>query len=169
MSVAHQTSELTVRRASPADAAAACHVLRESIAHLCEPDHHGSSEVLNDWLEHKTPLHMRLWICSPLHNIYLARLDDDVVGIAGYSSSGEVTLLYVLPEVRFQGVSKRLLANIESKANAEGFMSLTVISTTTARDFFEKAGYSVEGEPVDGFGSAPSYPMRRSIKHGPRI
>ena len=51
-------------------------------------------------------------------------------------------LNYVAPEARFTGVSKALLAEMESKAQSIGLPHCTVESTMTAERFYRSAGYS---------------------------
>jgi hypothetical protein len=45
----------TIRDATPADAEAACKVMRQSIAELCEADHHDDQKILAAWLANKQP------------------------------------------------------------------------------------------------------------------
>jgi hypothetical protein len=46
---------MEIRDAVPADAAAACAVLRRSIVELCGLDHRSDPEILARWLANKTP------------------------------------------------------------------------------------------------------------------
>ncbi len=159
-----QAPTITIRDARPEDAVAACACLRASIEELCAADHNNDPETLRDWLANKTPVHVRLWISSPANHIYLAEIAEEIVGIGALSNAGEVTLLYVAPKARFQGVSKLLMERIEQKGSALAFEELTLVSTTTAHRFYTDRGYAQAGAPVSGFGTAPSYPMKKRVK-----
>jgi putative acetyltransferase len=53
-----------VRTATPADAEAACAVIRRSIAECCIEDRHEDSAILAAWFANKTPDGLRAWISS---------------------------------------------------------------------------------------------------------
>jgi hypothetical protein len=46
---------MRIRNAVPEDAAAACEVMRRSIAELCVADHRNDPAILERWLANKTP------------------------------------------------------------------------------------------------------------------
>ncbi|HJU15215.1 MAG TPA: hypothetical protein VJ770_01985 [Stellaceae bacterium] len=56
---------MKIRDAIPADAPAACAVLRRSIVELCGADHGGDPEILRHWLANKTPQIVASWIAKP--------------------------------------------------------------------------------------------------------
>ena len=51
-----------IRQAKTKDAAAACAVVRRSIAELCYPDHGGDEILLGKWLSNKTVENVTRWI-----------------------------------------------------------------------------------------------------------
>ena len=57
------------------------------------------------------------------------------------TKAGMITLNYVSPDARFQGVSKALLAALERTAAELGLKQCRLESTKTARRFYEAAGY----------------------------
>jgi GNAT superfamily N-acetyltransferase len=81
------------------------------------------------------------------------------------NGAGEITLNYVSPDVRFQGVSRSLLAALEARAAARGHDRCTLFSTETARRFYRDAGYVDTGPPDSKFGTA-SYPMAKRLARG---
>ena len=53
---------MKVRAAVPEDAAAACQVMRRSIAELCVADHRNDPAITERWLSNKTPEIFKSWI-----------------------------------------------------------------------------------------------------------
>ena len=78
------------------------------------------------------------------------------------NNDGEITLNYVSPDFRFQGVSKMLLAGLEAVSLAEGNTGTTLFSTKTAHAFYRGAGYRDGGTPFFEFGTE-SYPMFKRL------
>jgi GNAT superfamily N-acetyltransferase len=74
--------------------------------------------------------------------------------------------LYVAPSARFRGVSKSLLASLESEAVALGIRELRLESSLTALPFYSRRGYSSSGPSACGFGVTTCYPMSRQIATG---
>ena len=64
---------------------------------------------------------------------------------------GEVTLNYVSPSARFQGVSKALLARMEETAKGKLADRMSLTTTETARRFYHDRGYREEDEEGDLF------------------
>ncbi len=130
---------LTIRPALPGDAEAACAVLRRSITALCTADHGGDAQALDRWLANKTPDNLRRWMADG--DIFLAETGGALLGVGGLAAGGVVTLLYVVPEARFRGISKALLARLEARARTLGCRACTLESTRTAERFYRAAGY----------------------------
>ncbi len=139
MSVAMPT--LHIREARAADATAACEVLRRSIVELCEPDHNNDAQFLAGWLANKTPENVAAWIADRGNFVYVAVDAGMIVGVAAMTRAGVVTLNYISPEVRFRGVSKALLGQLERKACELGLTQCSLSSTKTAQRFYHTAGY----------------------------
>ena len=151
-----------IRSATEADAAAACGVLRRSIAECCVEDHGNDSSLLQAWLENKTPHNVRDWLTATGNYGIVAEVQGKVVGFAMLLPSGEIPLCYLVPEVRFIGVGKALLTVIEAEARRRGVAELSIESTKTARDFYARNGFSPSGSPTVEFGME-AYPMRKKI------
>ncbi len=153
---------MRVRDAVPEDAAAACQVMRRSIAELCVADHRNDPAILERWLSNKTPKIFSSWI-RPDNSLLVAIDNDRILAVGSVTDAGEITLNYVLPDARFRGVSHTLLAALERRAVERGNALCALRSTETARRFYLKRGYS-EHEPADGrFGAASGYPMSKRI------
>jgi GNAT superfamily N-acetyltransferase len=137
----HEVVAMHIRPAQTADAAAACDVLRRSIAELCAADHGNDTQFLSRWLANKTPENVAAWISDPGNVVYVAIDAGAIVGVASMTRAGLITLNYVSPDARFKGVSKALLATLERKAADLGLTQCRLESTKTARRFYESAGY----------------------------
>jgi GNAT superfamily N-acetyltransferase len=130
---------MRIREARSDDAAAACDVLRRSIAELCDLDHGNDPALLAPWLANKTPENVAAWIAGS--HVFVAEEDGRLLGVAALTNAGHVTLNYVAPEARFRGVSKALLRALEAKAAALGCRSCTLETTRTAARFYRTRGY----------------------------
>jgi len=157
---------LQVRLATAADAGPACDVLHRSIVECCTDDHRGDATALNAWLRNKTPQNVRSWILSKDHHAVTALVDGREAGFALSSKAGEVLLCYLVPEVRFTGVGKAMLAAIEAQARIDGIHTLRLESTGTARSFYLRNGFVESGRPLAAFGME-SYPMEKALTGAP--
>jgi len=153
----------SIRDAAIADAPAACEVVRRSIAELCIENHRSDEATLAAWLGNKTVANFEAWINSDRHVALVAEGSAGVIGFGLLNREGAITLLYISPESRFQGVSKALLVALEEAARSTGIRKLTVGSTATARRFYLGSGYVPEGSPAQGFGLTTSYPMSKRV------
>jgi GNAT superfamily N-acetyltransferase len=154
---------VNIRDAAPADAAAACEVLRASISELCVADHHNDPEILKRWLASKTPENLAAWIADSEASMLLAVEDDVVLAVGAVRNDGEITLNYVSPAARFRGASSALLAALEARARERGNTHCKLLSTETAHRFYLNRGYVKRGEPQHKFGTSSSYPMSKQI------
>ena len=151
-----------VRIATADDADAACAVLRRSISECCFEDHHGDSEVLRSWLLNKTPENIRAWIQYPAGFAVVAEVDARISGFGLLSSTGTVALCYLVPEARFIGAGKAMLAAMEAEAIRRGLTSLNLESTLTALPFYGRNGFVRTGEPNVGLG-VKGFPMEKPL------
>ena len=158
-------TKLEVRQAGVADAEACSAVLCASIRELCTADHHGDEQIIARWLDNKTPETLRSWIQSPESTLYVAEIDGRVAGVGGVTSGtsgSEVTLNYVSPNYRNLGVSKAVLNELEKALHDRGVRDAHLTSTTTAHDFYRKAGWLDSGEPVEWLGVV-GFPMTKAL------
>jgi GNAT superfamily N-acetyltransferase len=152
-----------IRDATPADADAACDVLRRSISQLCAADHGNDPAILGNWLSNKTPEIVAGWAKQPGNSLLVAAEGNVVLGVGSVTDAGEITLNYVAPEARFRGVSRALLGALEARAAERGNTSCTLTSTETAHRFYQSSGYSDDGEPDGRFGTSSGYPMSKRL------
>jgi GNAT superfamily N-acetyltransferase len=157
---------MEIRDAAPADAAAACEVVRRSISELCVADHHDDPAILARWLANKTPDIVASWIAQPGNSVIVAVEGSAILAVGSVTDGGEITLNYVSPDARFRGVSRALLGALEIRARERGNTRCTLISTETARRLYRSAGYREDGPPQGKFGSTGSYPMSKPLSGG---
>jgi GNAT superfamily N-acetyltransferase len=154
---------MLIRRADVEDAAAACAVMRRSIAELCRADHHDDPAIVGRWLANKTPENVKAWIEDQGNQVLVAVEGDDVLAVGAVRNDGEITLNYVSPDARFKGVSRAMLAALEQVAHELGNGGCYLTSTETALRFYLSAGYRQAGPSQGKFGTASAYPMTRAF------
>jgi GNAT superfamily N-acetyltransferase len=154
--------DMDIRDAMPADAPAACEVMRRSITELCVADHHNEPAILERWLANKTPEIVASWIARAGSSVLVALEGAAILAVGSVTDQGEITLNYVSPDARFRGVSRAMLCALEARAIERGNSGCTLFSTETARRFYREAGYIEDGPPQGKFGS-PSYPMSKRL------
>jgi GNAT superfamily N-acetyltransferase len=134
-------STITIRPALAGDAEEAAALLRRSIVELCVPDHGNDAERLEHWLSNKTPEHFLKWIDDPLNTIFVAFANGHMASAGGVREREGIVLNYVHPESRFMGVSGAMMVHLEQMLSARGESVAYLVSTITARRFYEARGY----------------------------
>ena len=138
---------ITYREAAASDAKKACAVLIESINTICAPFYNHDKDTISEWLENKTPDNVKKWIVSD--NTYCVVAEDAENNLVGFSciSGEEIMLLYVTPKVLYKGVGKNMLAKLESHAHLSNINKIKVVSSLSAKEFYERNGYVQNGTP----------------------
>ena len=154
---------MEIRDATPDDADAACHVLRESISQLCVADHGNDPSILNGWLTDKTPEIVAAWAVQERNSLLLAVEGNAVLAVGSVTDAGEITLNYVSPPARFRGVSRALLKALEARATERGNTCCRLTSSETAHRFYLSAGYVDDGAPTGKFATRSGYPMSKQL------
>lgn len=126
-----------------------CNLLIESITMNCAVDYNNDPEIMEEWLANKTPDNVSQWVNST-NNISLVAFDtlkDKLVGFILMNKDGEILLNYVLPAYIYKGVGKYLWKEMGKIAKSAGIKALSVVSTITAKNFYERNGFVKNGEP----------------------
>jgi GNAT superfamily N-acetyltransferase len=156
---------MLIRAACDADAEAAARLLRRSIRELCTADHHGDPAAVRSWLANKRPDIFREWLARPRNIVLVAEAQDGrLLGVAGGTREGEITLNYVGPDARFKGVSTALIAELEGRLLALGVRECRLASTRTAHRFYLARGYRDSGPPEPSFGGMSARPMIKQLE-----
>jgi L-amino acid N-acyltransferase YncA len=157
--------DITIRKATPEDAEAACAVLVRSIKEICAPYYENDDKVLTEWLENKTPANVRRWIESDRSYCVVAvNAQGRVLGFASISGA-EIMLNYVLPEALHQSIGKRMLQALEAQAIASGVDHIEVVSSISAKSFYERNGYVSNGAPRYVGRIIGDYPLIKTMPH----
>jgi len=130
-------------------------LLRKSIIEVCGPDYGHSKAILDDWLENKTVCNLSEWILNRNNICISASIDGKLVGFGLSNISGEILLLYVLPEFINNGVGKSIYLYIENELISRRITTITTFSTITASTFYQRMGFqqvkkTKRSDEVDG-------------------
>ncbi len=147
------STRFEIRQAAPADAPAACALLRRSIEIGCKADHEGKPAVLEAWLGNKTAANVATWFASPSNYAIVAQgPGGELLGLCLLTQAGKLALCYVLPEALHQGVGRALLDAAEQQARAWSIKKLHLHSPASASAFFERQGFVNAGKDTSCFG-----------------
>jgi putative acetyltransferase len=125
----------------PQDAPFLAEIFRSSIEELTEDDY--------------TPAQQEAWASEigdlevfterlGKHLTLIATLEGSAVGFISLDSPTAIGLFYVHPAVSRQGVGAMLYDAIEKLATSRGASHLSVDASDTAREFFQRRGFSAE-------------------------
>jgi len=153
---------ILVRPATAADVLEMSRVLIASITELCDADHGNDPDKLAAWTRNKTPEGVSAMLANQHGRLFVAELDGVVAAVGAVSSAGEITLNYVVPAARFQGVSKAMLAALEAELKVMGFAEARLEATATAQQFYQAAGWTTDGPQAVGR-QVNGYPMRKAL------
>lgn len=87
--------------------------------------------------------------------VIVAELDGEVAGFAALllGDHAELDGLFVEPEHWRKGIGAALVDAVVHEARRQG-LALMVVASPSAREFYEKCGFTVEGEAETRFGPA---------------
>ncbi|NQY25064.1 MAG: GNAT family N-acetyltransferase [Campylobacteraceae bacterium] len=129
------------------DANKICSLLRRSISEVCASDYGYNEQVLEEWLANKTIKNVRYWINHTHRSSFICMNENnEIVGFCLLDISGEILLNYVLPEYLYKGVGKLLLEAMEQDLLNHKIFNVRVISSITAKSFYERNGYIKNGK-----------------------
>jgi len=151
-----------IRQAQSSDASAICELLHQSIRRLCFDDHHNDENVLSQWLGNKTTENMVKWVS--LEDIFtiVCVNQSRIIGVGSMGADGDIHLCYVSPDWIAAGVGNMLLIAMLDIAKSLNISQVRLVSTQTAKTFYEHHGFKCTDKPEWGFGIL-GYPMSRSV------
>ncbi|UYN98735.1 MAG: GNAT family N-acetyltransferase [Devosia sp.] len=153
---------LLIRRAEPADVPAMSAVLIAAITELCAADHGSDPEKLAAWTRNKSMEGVAAMLANTDLIMLVAERAGSVVAVGAATRSGDIALNYVAPRARFTGVSKALLAQLESELAGLGLGEARLESTATARQFYADHGWIADGPQAVGR-KVNGFPMRKRL------
>ncbi len=125
-------------------------LLIASITQLCTPDHRGDAGTIAAWTANKTPEGVAAMLADPATRLFVAERDGRIAAVGSVRDDCEVTLNYVHPAHRFAGVSRALLAAMESHMSRQGTEVAALKSTITAHRFYLAQGWQDTGPLYTG-------------------
>lgn len=129
------------RPARPGDGKAVFDITQLSIAGLGKQ--HYSAEQIAGWMGLRTPAFYEDLIAKG--KMIVAEREHKVVGFVD-AEPGEVTRLFILPEVAGFGLGKQLLAKGIEQAKAGHYGVIRVESTVNAESFYARNGFKAVGK-----------------------
>lgn len=152
----------SVRRAEPDDVLAMSRVLTASIIELCAADHGNDPAAIAARTRNKTPEGVANMLSNANLLLFVAETSGRVGAVGAVTRTGEIALNYVAPDMRFLGLSKALLARLESELRALGFKEGRLEATATTQRFYESAGWRPDGPQASGR-VVNGYPMKKAL------
>ena len=73
----------------------------------------------------------------------VAEIDGQIVGFTDLDDAGHIDMLFVHPSFGRRGVASALFETMLADARRAGLAALTVEASLTAREFFERNGFSL--------------------------
>ena len=73
----------------------------------------------------------------------VAEIDGQIVGFTDLDDAGHIDMLFVHPSFGRRGVASALFETVLADARRAGLAALTVEASLTAREFFERNGFSL--------------------------
>jgi putative acetyltransferase len=136
--MAQASLKFALRPYLPRDAASLREIFRASIEELTEDDYSPAQQeawasVADDEAEFADRLAKQLTL--------IATLGGEPVGFISLKDNCAIDMLYVHPAAAGQGAGAMLLDAVEKLATARGTAELTVDSSDTAREFFQRRGF----------------------------
>jgi putative acetyltransferase len=138
---AHPQPKLAMRPLLPDDVLLLAEIFRSAIEELTAEDY--SEAQQEAWAETADDLQAfgaRLGAALTL----VATLSGSAVGFASLVDNTRIEMLYVHPAAAGQGAGGMLCDALEKIAAGRGTKELTVEASDTARDFFEKRGFTAK-------------------------
>ena len=152
----------TIRLARLDEAEAIAKLVRSSISELCFDDHDGDDATIERWLANKTKDNIAAWIAAPDRSLFVIGCSTSLAAAGCYRDDGVILMNYVSPFYRFQGLSDRMLAHLDSSLSALGISTARLVSTRTAISFYERRGWQSYGDPIPCVG-VTGQPMKKNL------
>lgn len=98
-------------------------------------------------------------------NPFVAEENNQLVGFAELAANGHIDCFYCAHDWQRKGVGSALLQAVEHEASKQGISRIFAEASISAKGFFEKKGFSVEGEHMVSLRGAPfvSYLVAKRI------
>lgn len=155
-------TEPPIREARPDEAGDIAALVRASITELCIADHGGDAATIGTWLENKTEAHLQDWLARPEMAVFVMDTGRGLAAAGCHNERGIILMNYIAPAHRFRGISSIMLAHLEDRMRDDGMSESRLVSTKTARGFYERRGWQAYGEVTPCMG-VTGQPMRKRL------
>ena len=139
-------------------------IVRRNLLEVNSSDY--SPEIINHYVERFSPETIVELAAS--RTMLVATRDGQVVGTASFAdfrtAAGpyyHLATVFVLPELHKRDIGSRLVEAVEHRARELGAATITVRSSITAKQFYEKLGYGYK----DGVEAADDHGSIIMVKH----
>jgi len=134
--------EVILREATPDDLREVTSLFRETVKRINSADY--SEEQIQHWISSADDL--LKWKNRILDWYFIvAEIEKSIVGFAYLNNGNYFDGLFVHHEFQSRGVATLLADKIELKVSQNGFETIHSDVSITAKPFFEKRGYNIEG------------------------
>ncbi|MHA6299474.1 GNAT family N-acetyltransferase [Devosia sp. CAU 1758] len=137
-------------------------VLIASITELCHADHADDPNRIAEWTSNKTPDGILAMLARDGFFMVVAEVEGQVVAVGATTADGEIALNYVAPDMRFRGISTRLLEHMEADLAGRGFGEGRLKATRTALPFYRARGWT-SGEVAQSGRFIDCFVMRKTL------
>lgn len=153
---------IRIRPAEAGDVPAMSAVLIASITELCAADHRGDPKAIAAWTANKTAAGVAAMLEAPANRLFVAERNGAIAAVGCVIGKDEIGLNYVHPAHRFRGVSRTLLAAMETHMRGSGATEGRLKSTITAHAFYRANGWLDTG-PLYGGRYIDAYRMVKPL------
>jgi GNAT superfamily N-acetyltransferase len=160
---------LIIRRARAEDAEAIHRAHMRSIQQVCRNEY--TPEQIGAWGGRPYVAEHRLKAIRE-DSVWVVEFLGEIAGFGQMMRTespgvGEVMALYLTPEALGKGAGKRILFLMEERARELGWAELKLGASLTAREFYRRQGYELDGDPrelaIGGVG-IPYIPMKKLLE-----
>ena len=149
-----------IRQARPDEAGDIAALVRASITELCTADHGSDQAKIDKWLENKTEEEVRGWLLRSDRPIFVIDGTDGIKAAGCHDTRGIVLMNYIAPAQRLRDFSSAMLAHLERSMKRQGIAESRLVSTATARGFYEDRGWQAYGDAIPCMG-VTGQPMKK--------
>lgn len=94
--------------------------------------------------------------------MYVAKVNEKIVGVIGYRDNTHINLLFVLEEYQHNGIAKALYYLVIEKCKKNGTQRVTVNSSPYAHNVYLKFGF-IDDNQIQEVDGIKFYPMYKNI------
>ena len=134
-----------IRAAQIQDVANLVAVLHFSIR-SCIQDHQRNEAKIQAWLENKS--YENILMLLHYNNCWVYVLQHVVVGFIMISDRGQILQHAVAPELQQRGIGQALLFEAINNLQCKNVSHMSIFSTQTALNFYEKNGFKIQPQKI---------------------